>query len=170
MSAQRRAALFVGAPPAAIALVCLILGLLSAPAAAQVISGMGDLFSADKAEEIPAALEPPSAVDRRTGTHGPVEQQSALDDESILDEEAIPPFGADLFTGGFRGARGSGLNPTYRILPGDRVTLRAWGAVEINQVLPVDAQGNIFVPNVGPVHVQGVSNSELNARVKAAIH
>src|SRR5699024_1041779 len=126
----------------------------------------------DEAEQIPAALESPSAVDRRIGTYGPVEKKSALDgkQKNALDKEDIPPFGADLFTGGFRGPRASGLNPTYRILPGDRVTLRAWGAVEIDQVLPVDAQGNIFVPHVGPVHVQGVSNSELNDRVKAAIH
>ncbi|EAR21667.1 polysaccharide biosynthesis/export family protein [Nitrococcus mobilis] len=163
MSGRWRGVSLAKAPPAALALLCLILALLSAPAAAQVFNGMGDIPSRAQAEQIPAALEPPSAVDRRTGTNGPVEQKSTLD------EEEIPPFGADLFTGGFRGPRASGLNPTYRILPGDRVTLRAWGAVEIDQVLPVDAQGNIFVPYVGPVHVQGVSNSELNARVKAAI-
>ncbi len=134
---------------------------LPGAAGAQVVSGMGDLPQSDRAEAIPEQLEAPSAVDWRSGTHGPVP-------EVTLDGR-IRPFGANLFNGGFRGPRGSGLNAGYRILPGDRVTLRAWGAVEMNSVLPVDAQGNIFVPSVGPVHVLGATSEELDRRVKAAI-
>src|SRR5690554_3678218 len=98
---------------------------------------------------------------RSTGTYGPIltEQQ----------QEELQPFGAELFAGGFRGLRSDGLNPDYRVLPGDQVTLRLWGATEMDRVLPVDAQGNIFIPAIGPVQVQGVSHSQLDAVVKNAV-
>lgn len=98
---------------------------------------------------------------RSTGTYGPV-----LTEEQ---QKQLKPFGAELFTGGFRGLRSDGLNPDYRVLPGDQVTLRLWGAVEMDRVLPVDAQGNIFIPAVGPVQVEGVSHSQLDSVVKSAV-
>lgn len=92
--------------------------------------------------------------------------------EQMVDADGNPiikPFGHELFTGGFRGLRADGLNPEYRILPGDQITLRIWGAVDIDRVLPVDAQGNIFIPSIGPVAVQGISHSELDNRVRQAV-
>ncbi|MBR9880302.1 MAG: polysaccharide export protein [Gammaproteobacteria bacterium] len=88
---------------------------------------------------------------------------------SPIDVELLPPFGANLFTGGFRGTMADGLNRDYRIKPGDQVTLRAWGAVEFDRVVPVDAQGNIFLPSIGPLAVQGMSHGQLDARVREAI-
>ncbi|MCL7945153.1 polysaccharide biosynthesis/export family protein [Marinobacter sp. ATCH36] len=106
--------------------------------------------------------EPQSNTNWKTGaTYGPV-----LTDE---EREEVRPFGAELFSGGFRGLRSDGLNPDYRVLPGDQVTLRIWGAVDIDQVMPVDAQGNIFIPAVGPVQVEGVSHSQLDAVVRQAV-
>jgi hypothetical protein len=43
------------------------------------------------------------------------------------------------------------------------------GAVYFDAVEPVDAQGNIFIPNVGPIHVQGVRNADLTKEVEAQI-
>ncbi|MBF7051777.1 polysaccharide biosynthesis/export family protein [Halomonas sp. KAO] len=83
--------------------------------------------------------------------------------------ESLPPFGANLFEGGFRGTMADGLNPDYRIKPGDQVTLRVWGAVELDQQIVVDAQGNIFIPTIGPLSVQGLSGGQLDARVRGAI-
>lgn len=147
-------------------LLLLMLSALPLAGAAQVVSGMGDLPQGERAQALPPELEQPSAVDWRSGTHGPV---PGAQPRPTGDASQVQPFGANLFTGGFRGARASGLNSTYRILPGDRVTIRAWGAMELNSVLPVDAQGNIFVPSVGPVTVLGATGQELDGRVKAAI-
>ncbi|MFJ5540193.1 polysaccharide biosynthesis/export family protein [Vreelandella titanicae] len=97
-----------------------------------------------------------------SGTYGPVSA-------SPQDPDALPPFGANLFSGGFRGAMGDGLNPDYRIKPGDQVTVRAWGAVEFDRVLPVDAQGNIFIPGSGPLNVEGQSSQEVDGSVRQAI-
>lgn len=81
----------------------------------------------------------------------------------------VKVFGEQVFTGGFSGLRSDGLNPDYKILPGDQIIVRVWGSVEIDRVLPVDTQGNIFIPSIGPVHVQGTSNSQLTPKVKAAL-
>lgn len=97
-----------------------------------------------------------------SGTYGPVSA-------SPQDPDALPPFGANLFSGGFRGAMGDGLNPDYRIKPGDQVTVRAWGAFELDRVLPVDAQGNIFIPGSGPLNVEGQSSQQVDGSVRQAI-
>lgn len=101
-------------------------------------------------------------ADWRSGTYGPVSLPKQNPD-------ALPPFGANLFTGGFRGAMGDGLNPDYRIKPGDQVTVRAWGAFEFDRVLPVDAQGNIFIPGSGPLNVEGQSSQQVDNSVRSAI-
>jgi protein involved in polysaccharide export with SLBB domain len=81
----------------------------------------------------------------------------------------VKVFGEQVFTGGFSGLRSDGLNQDYKILPGDQIIVRVWGSVEIDRVLPVDSQGNIFIPSIGPVYVQGTTNSQLTPKVKAAL-
>ena len=133
------------------------------------LSGMaqsfGDIPTAQQVRQLQAPIEEtPSNTNWREGTYGPImaAQQQA-------NPEDIKPFGAELFTGGFRGIRADGLNPEYKILPGDQVTLRVWGAVDIDRVLPVDAQGNIFIPGIGPVQVMGSSHSQLDGIVRSAV-
>lgn len=76
-------------------------------------------------------------------------------------------FGGQLFNGNFRGEQFPGFNPNYQISIGDRITIRIWGAVTIDGVFPVDPQGNIFVPSLGPVPVLGVRNGDLNGHIQA---
>lgn len=78
-------------------------------------------------------------------------------------------FGEQVFSGGFSGIRADGLNAAYKIMPGDQVIVRVWGNVEVERVLPVDSQGNIFIPAIGPVQVQGLTPAQLTPTVKAAI-
>lgn len=79
-----------------------------------------------------------------------------------LSGDASKIFGGQLFTGNFRAEQFPGFNPNYQISIGDRITIRIWGAVTIDGIFPVDPQGNIFVPSLGPVPVLGVRNGELN--------
>ena len=44
-----------------------------------------------------------------------------------------------------------------------------WGAHEAAVELVVDAQGNIFIPKVGPVQLQGVANKDLNKVVERKV-
>ena len=78
-------------------------------------------------------------------------------------------FGSQIFSGRFGTEPFSGFNPDYQIAAGDRVSLRMWGAFTLDAVQTVDAQGNVFIPNVGPVRVAGVRNGELNQHVEAQV-
>jgi len=117
------------------------------------------------AQGISAKVDVPD--DQRVQTPLTTNIPSTLLGPSRVDD--IQPFGSSLFAGGFSARRVSELNPGYRIMPGDQVTVRAWGALEVDLMLPVDAQGNIFIPDVGPVQVKGVTSAGLNDVVTRAI-
>ncbi|WP_447926376.1 polysaccharide biosynthesis/export family protein [Vreelandella sp. EE27] len=108
-------------------------------------------------------VEDAPRADWRSGTYGP------LPSNQPRNPDLLPPFGFNLFTGGFRGAIGDGMNADYRIKPGDQVTVRAWGAIELDRSLPVDAQGNIFIPGSGPINVEGLSSQQVDNTVRQAI-
>lgn len=77
-------------------------------------------------------------------------------------------FGANLFSGAFARNGAAQFNPDYIVGTGDRVLVRMWGAFNFAQVLTLDPQGNIFLPNVGPVRLLGVRNQDLQAVVERA--
>lgn len=80
--------------------------------------------------------------------------------------EELLPYGSQLFQGQLAQDKPSGLNPNYQIAPGDQINVSIWGPTTFSQILTVDQQGNIFIPEVGPVSVGGVRVSELNDRVE----
>jgi protein involved in polysaccharide export with SLBB domain len=78
-------------------------------------------------------------------------------------------FGSQIFSGRFGNEAFSGFNPDYQIAVGDRVNVRLWGGFNLDATLAVDPQGNVFIPNVGPVRVVGVRNGELNGEVEIQV-
>ncbi|EGK8182158.1 polysaccharide export protein [Campylobacter coli] len=82
----------------------------------------------------------------------------------------IPVFGAELFNGNFKNYTQRVYNPDYKIAVGDQISLKIWGAVEFEQILVVDSQGNIFIPKVGAVNLLGVKNSALVSVIKARVN
>src|SRR5690606_31246992 len=77
-------------------------------------------------------------------------------------------FGEQLFRGGAP-VSAPGFNPDYMLAVGDRVTVRMWGAFSYEAVQVIDPQGNVFIPNVGPVQLAGVRNADLNDVVRAEV-
>ncbi|MCS7231516.1 MAG: polysaccharide biosynthesis/export family protein [Elusimicrobiota bacterium] len=63
----------------------------------------------------------------------------------------------------------AGFNPDYLISIGDKITIHIWGPINYRETLTVDPQGNIFIPNVGPVKVLGVRNGDLNQVVEREV-
>lgn len=78
-------------------------------------------------------------------------------------------FGAQLFSGAFAPEGATQFNPDYAITIGDQVHVRIWGADNYDTLLTVDPKGNIFLPRVGPVHVLGVRNQDLQRVVESAV-
>lgn len=141
--------------------------LAATPAMAQSISLSNDILPQQGSQQggqpgQQEQVDDTPRADWRSGTYGPIATPPQ-------DPDALPPFGANLFTGGFRGAMGDGLNADYRIKPGDQITVRAWGAFEFDRVLPVDAQGNIFIPGSGPLNVEGQNSQQVDGSVRGAI-
>jgi protein involved in polysaccharide export with SLBB domain len=104
--------------------------------------------SETEAEGGPLAVAPLGEADRRLGV-------SAV-------------FGAQLFTRDAT-AISDAPNPNYIIAPGDRVSVRAWGAIEAEAVGIVDPNGNLFLPQIGPVPVAGTRAGDLQRVVAAAV-
>lgn len=97
---------------------------------------------------------------------------SGFDDTPPPVTAALPDrmFGAQLFTSvSAASVAGLGFNPGYVIGLGDTIELRLWGAFEYNGTLTVDPKGNIFLPNIGPMKVSGMTNAELNNTVTSRI-
>lgn len=80
-----------------------------------------------------------------------------------------PPYGANLFAGGYESERVDGINEDYLVAPGDKVSIWLWGAINFAEVVTVDNQGNIFLPNIGPVQLANVRASQVNKVVTSKI-
>jgi len=122
----------------------------------------GDLSSqmAVKSQEVDALILNKQA-NNQVGTYGNIDLNSKTGQ--------IVVYGQQIFDGGFSGVRSDGINPLYKISSGDQVILRMWGAVEADRVLPVDSQGNVFIPTIGPVFVAGLTQSQMDATLRSAV-
>lgn len=81
----------------------------------------------------------------------------------------LRPYGSQLFTNTTALDRVLSVNPDYEIQPGDRVAVQLWGARTFNDVLNVDMQGNIFLPEIGPIRLEGVTNAQLTQVVRQRV-
>ena len=115
---------------------------------------------ATAAEAVAAASLRSSAVINNTSAY-----------QQITDANRMRPkiFGEQLFRGAFSTTSGSTFNDSYVINPGDNVQVRMWGAYQYAATMTVDPQGNIFLPNVGPVRIAGIQNGQLQSVVQNAI-
>lgn len=82
----------------------------------------------------------------------------------------LTPFASNLFQGRFASTFSDTASADYLLAPGDRVVVRIWGARTYDDVLIVDQQGNLFIPEVGPIHVGGMKHSQLLSTVRSAIN
>jgi protein involved in polysaccharide export with SLBB domain len=56
-------------------------------------------------------------------------------------------------------------SPNYLLGPGDEILLTMWGETQLFTQLTVNREGNIVVPNAGPVPAQGITVDALKARL-----
>ncbi|WP_404798900.1 polysaccharide biosynthesis/export family protein [Acinetobacter thermotolerans] len=107
-----------------------------------------------------------------TNNDTPLNNQSVVElspGASMKYQSSSKMFGSQLFKGAFASTAGSTFNSSYIINPGDNINLRLWGAYQFSGTQSVDPQGNIFIPNVGPVKVAGVSNGNLQSIIEAQV-
>ena len=86
--------------------------------------------------------------------------------------QILPIYGADLFNSvpsTFAPLDMTPVPPDYVIGPGDELRIRVWGQVSFQINVRVDRSGEIFLPQVGPVHVAGMPFAALDAHLRDAI-
>ncbi|HTX42379.1 MAG TPA: polysaccharide biosynthesis/export family protein, partial [Acidobacteriaceae bacterium] len=86
--------------------------------------------------------------------------------------QVLPIFGADLFRqvpSTFSPLNLVPVPPDYMIGPGDELRIRVWGQVNFTANVRVDRTGEIYLPQVGEVHVAGIPYSALDAHLRTAI-
>jgi protein involved in polysaccharide export with SLBB domain len=86
--------------------------------------------------------------------------------------QVLPIFGADLFRRVPSTFAPLDLTPVpsdYIIGPNDQLRIHVWGQVNFQTTIRVDRGGEIFLPQVGSVHVAGMPFSALDAHLRGAI-
>ena len=113
-----------------------------------------------------------------TNNQAAVADQTILPNHSVVDlspssaakyQNNQNMYGSQLFKGAFSSSAGSTFNSSYKLNPGDQINIRMWGAFQYSGTQTVDPQGNIFLPNIGPVAVKGVSNGSLQSVIEAQV-
>lgn len=97
------------------------------------------------------------------------EQATTTITEAAQEDDENTAFGSWIFGGEFANQSFIGFNPSYEISVGDRISMQMWGGFDFTGDLTVDAQGNVFIPKVGPVSVQSVKNEDLNIVISEAV-
>lgn len=86
--------------------------------------------------------------------------------------EVLPIFGASLFhnvPSTFAPVEQVPVTPDYLMGPGDELRIRVWGQVNFNADVRVDRSGNVYLPQVGAVHVAGLPFSALDQHLRSEI-
>lgn len=86
--------------------------------------------------------------------------------------EVLPIFGANLFRyvpSTFAPLDLTPVPPDYAIGPGDELRIRVWGQVNFHADVRVDRSGEIYLPQVGEVHVAGIPFSGLDEHLRSAV-
>lgn len=112
----------------------------------------------------------PVQLDGEDGRFSILRREDArLAQEDVSMSCATQPFGASLFASGPAPATGNLSSPKQRIMPGDRLALAVWGSLDVNETMPVDSQGFIYVKGVGPVQVSGQTEDNLSRHIRGEI-
>ncbi|QYU67589.1 polysaccharide biosynthesis/export family protein [Leptolyngbya sp. 15MV] len=61
------------------------------------------------------------------------------------------------------------VNPNYVLGPGDRISVTLWGFVEGNVLGQIDNEGNVFIPQVGPVRVAGSRAGDIQRVIETEV-
>lgn len=117
-------------------------------------------------QEAPAAAAPP---DTR-----PALPAGRLEFEDFIARSlgrSLPLYGHNLFDAPstFAPLDQVAVPADYVVGPGDEITIRAWGQIDIDYRAIVDRDGRIHIPKVGAVIVSGLAYQDLDSLIRRAV-
>jgi len=92
--------------------------------------------------------------------------------DSTAAAPSIEPFGADLFAlspSTFTPPLYGPIDPDYRLGPGDEIVIDVWGDAVFRLEKIVNREGNVLLPDVGQVSLQGLTLLGAKERVRARL-
>ncbi len=84
----------------------------------------------------------------------------------------LPIYGASLFTdvpSTFAPVDRIPVTLDYAIGPGDELLVHIWGQVNLDGRFPVDRSGDVYLPQIGAVHVAGIPFGQLTEHMRSQI-
>ena len=97
--------------------------------------------------------------------------QTLYDPEMLIEFEPGPEsriFGYNLFRNKnltFEPSLNIPTPPDYQLGPGDQLIIDIWGASQQNYQLPLTPDGNIYIDNLGPIQVTGLTIEQASDRI-----
>jgi len=117
----------------------------------------------------PQQMQDLNAVEPKLPLDSPTEFQNMVANAT---GKMLPIYGAKLFRNPpstFAPLNMVPVTPDYVVGPGDELQVQLWGQVTLNGRFMVDRMGNIFIPQVGTLHVAGLSFMQLQDNLKTQI-
>ena len=88
--------------------------------------------------------------------------------EAQSSRKGLTYFGYDIFLRDpalFQATSVGAVDPDYLIGPGDEIIVMLWGETQFRQVLTVDREGFVFIPEIGQVFVNGLNLNLLESKL-----
>lgn len=82
--------------------------------------------------------------------------------------DPLQPFGYSLFqlpASTFEPVLNLASPPSYMLGPGDEIVVTVWGETKLNYQLQINREGNVIIPDVGPVSASGSTIEEFKKRL-----
>jgi len=89
-------------------------------------------------------------------------------DQAKSEKLVLPYFGYNIFKKDpalFQATSLGAVNPNYLIGPGDEIIIMLWGETQFRQLLNVDREGFVFIPEIGQVFVNGLNLNLLESKL-----
>lgn len=117
----------------------------------------------------------PSAARRALGTQSDARGKELSEFQKFISDntgQILPVFGADFFSNKsstFSPILNSPVPSDYPLGPGDELTIRGWGTIDIDFRATVDRNGTISIPTIGSIPLAGVKAAEAENVIRNAV-
>tara|TARA_Y100001970_G_scaffold151164_2_gene185241 strand:+ start:15283 stop:17991 length:2709 start_codon:yes stop_codon:yes gene_type:complete len=111
-----------------------------------------------------------SETDASNNNNDDFDQKSEIESESKVQpgRNELEYFGYEIFKRDpsiFQASSVGAVDPDYLIGPADEIIVMLWGETQFRQVLKVDREGFIFIPEIGQVFVNGLNLNMLESKL-----
>ena len=123
-------------------------------------------------ELVPERNNETNIVEQTQPTEKQTVEADSLQFSSSKDSAKLKPYGYDLFAGEpstFAPVSDVPIPAEYKVGPGDSLSIQLYGKETVSYSLTVNRQGNIDIPQLGPINVAGQNFSEVKNLISSII-